>query len=74
MTLDSAILQRLAVRADVTNYVRILARAHAESPLGMGFGRSRFSSPRGKFRLLYLAQDPVTGLQRQSFGPLREKC
>jgi len=62
MTLDPAILQRLAIRADVTNYVRILARAHAESPLGMGFGRSRFSSPRDKFRLLYLAQDPMTAL------------
>ena len=60
MTVDPAILQRLAVRVDVTDYVRIIARAHAATPLGMGYGRSRFSSPRNRFRLLYLAQDPMT--------------
>lgn len=57
-----AILQRLAVRIDVTNYVRIIACMHAATPLGMGHGRSRFSSPRDKFRLLYLAQDPATAV------------
>jgi hypothetical protein len=62
MTLDPAILQRLAVRVDVTDYVRIIARVHAATPLGMGYGRSRFSSPRNKFRLLYLAQDPMTAI------------
>ncbi|PZR86738.1 MAG: RES domain-containing protein [Stutzerimonas stutzeri] len=60
MTLDPAILARLSVGVDVTNYVRIMARAHAATPLGMGPGRSRFSSPRNRFHLLYLAQDPVT--------------
>lgn len=60
MTLDPAILRRLSVSVDVTNYVRIMARAHAATPLGMGPGRSRFSSPRDRFRLLYLAQDPTT--------------
>jgi hypothetical protein len=62
MTLDSAILQQLAVRADVSDYVRIIARAHAGTPLGMGFGKTRFSSPRDKFQLLYLAQDPITAV------------
>jgi hypothetical protein len=62
MTFDPAILQRLAVRIDVTNYVRIIACMHAATPLGMGHGRSRFSSPRDKFRLLYLAQDPATAV------------
>ena len=28
----------------------------------MGSGRSRFSSPRNRFRLLYLAQDPMTAI------------
>lgn len=60
MTLDPAILTRLAVRVDVTDYVRIIARVHAATPLGMGPGRSRFSSPKDKFHLLYLAQDPTT--------------
>jgi hypothetical protein len=62
MTFDPAILQRLAVRVDVTNYVRIIACMHAATPLGMGHGRSRFSSPRDRFRLLYLAQDPATAV------------
>lgn len=62
MTLDPAILQRLAIRVDVTDYVRIVARTYADSPLGMGFGQSRFSSPRNRFRLLYLAQDTTTAV------------
>lgn len=62
MKLDKSVLQRLAVRADVTDYVRIVSRAHAATPLGMGFGKTRFSSPRDKFRLLYLAQDPATAV------------
>jgi hypothetical protein len=60
MTPDKAILQRLAVRADVSDHVRIVSRENAGTPLGMGFGKTRFSSPRDKFRLLYLAQDPMT--------------
>ena len=62
MTLDVAILKRLAVNVDVTDYVRIIARVHAATPLGMGPGRSRFSSPRNRFHLLYLAQDPMTAV------------
>lgn len=62
MTLDPAILARLSVRIEVTNYVRIISRVHASTPLGMGPGRSRFSSPRNKFQLLYLAQDPSTAV------------
>lgn len=60
MMLHPAILARLAVRIDVTNYVRIIARVHAATPLGMGPGKSRFSSSRNRFQLLYLAQDPTT--------------
>ena len=62
MTLDRSILQKLVVRIDVTNYVRIVSRIHASTPLGMGFGKTRFSSPKDKFRLLYLAQDPGTAV------------
>lgn len=42
--------------------MRIIGRQHADTPLGMGFGRTRFSSPRDRFRLLYLAQDPATAV------------
>ena len=34
MTLDPAILTRLVVSVDVTDYVRIIARVHAEDSLG----------------------------------------
>lgn len=56
------ILQQLAVQVDVSNYVRILPRIYAASPLGMGFGLTRFSSPKNKFQLLYLAQNPMTAV------------
>lgn len=62
MTLDPVVLARLSVRIEVTNYVRIISRVHAATPLGMGPGRSRFSSLRNKFHLLYLAQDPSTAV------------
>ncbi len=62
MTLNPAVLARLSVCIEVTNYVRIISRVHASTPLGMGLGRSRFSSPRNKFHLLYLAQDPSTAV------------
>ncbi|WP_374788934.1 RES family NAD+ phosphorylase [Brucella oryzae] len=56
------ILQQLAVQVDVSNYVRILPRIYAATPLGMGFGLTRFSSPKNKFQLLYLAQNPMTAV------------
>lgn len=62
MTLDGALLQRFAVRLHVESYVRIVLRRHAATPLGMGLGKSRFSSPKNRFRLLYLAQDPTTAV------------
>jgi hypothetical protein len=62
MSLDAGVLKRLIVRVDVTDFVRIVRRAHRDEPLGMGFGRTRFASPRNAFRLLYLAQDLRTAI------------
>ncbi len=62
MTFDKTILQSLVIRVDVTDYVRIVPRAHAATPLGMGFGKTRFASPKNKFKLLYLAEDTKTSL------------
>lgn len=36
--------------------------AHRSTPLGMGFGQSRFSSPNQMFRLLYAAYDLATAI------------
>jgi RES domain len=60
--LNSAVLNRFLVRLDVTNYVRIIRSDHAATPLGMGYGRTRFSSPTDLFTLLYLAQDTRTAI------------
>ncbi|MBN9581136.1 MAG: RES family NAD+ phosphorylase [Afipia sp.] len=62
MRLDQDVLQRLAVRIDVTDYVRVIDNAHRATPLGMGVGRTRFSSPADSFKLLYLAQDTRTAI------------
>jgi hypothetical protein len=62
MTLDQRTLRKLVVRVGVDDYVRVLAREHAKTPLGMGFGKTRFSSPRDTFRLLYLAQNVKTAV------------
>ena len=62
MRLDKRILQQLVVKADVTDYVRIVRRPHKDTPLGIGFGKTRFSSPKDAFKLLYLAQDTRTAI------------
>ncbi len=62
MKLDKAVLQKLIVRIRVDEYVRILPRMHAGTPLGTGFGKTRFSSPRDRFKLLYLAQNVKTAV------------
>ncbi len=55
-------LNEFRVWLDVTDYVRIVRRAHKAQPLGMGFGKSRFSSPTGVFKVLYLAQEMRTSI------------
>ncbi len=62
MIFNKDILQSLVVCIDVTDYVRIVPRAYADTPLGMGYGKTRFSSPKDKFKLLYLAEDTETSL------------
>ncbi|QCI78797.1 RES domain-containing protein [Hankyongella ginsenosidimutans] len=62
MTLDKAILRELAVSIDVTGYLRIIDAGHRLTPVGMGFGKTRFSSPANAFKLLYVAQDLPTAL------------
>lgn len=62
MTFSKKILQQLVARVDVTDYVRIVRRTHKDSPLGMGFGQTRFSSPQDAFKLLYIAQDTQTAV------------
>lgn len=62
MSFDPAILTELTRTVDVTGYVRIVPSLHASTPLGMGYGKTRFASPRNKFKLIYLASSPKTAL------------
>jgi RES domain len=62
MTFNKEILQRLAARVDAADYVRIVRRAFRNTPLGTGYGKTRFSSPTDAFKILYLAQDARTAI------------
>lgn len=62
MKLSKPVLQRLVVRLDLSSYVRIIPSIYASSPLGMGFGGGRFSSPRDAFKVLYLAENSRTAI------------
>lgn len=52
MTLYSEILADLAVEIPPNAYVRVTSMAHAATPLGAGFGVTRFASPTKSFKVI----------------------
>jgi hypothetical protein len=60
--LDRGILADLAVRIVLRDYVRVTPIAYAATPLGAGYGFTRFASPTRAFKVVYLGQDLITGL------------
>ena len=62
MKLDPTVLTDLAVALTPKNYVRVTRMAHAATPLGAGYGRTRFASPNGDFKVIYLAEDLTTSV------------
>ncbi len=62
MILDPAILADLAVAITPKSYVRVTPMAHATTPLGTGFGVTRFASPKSVFGVIYIAQHLTTGI------------
>jgi hypothetical protein len=62
LILDQAILADLAVAITPKAYVRVTPMAHAATPLGAGFGVTRFASPSKTFKVTYIAQDLTTGI------------
>jgi RES domain-containing protein len=60
--LDPNVLADLAVAITPKAYVRVTPMAHAATPLGAGFGATRFASPTKAFKVIYLAQDLTTGI------------
>jgi len=76
--LDRGVLADLAVAITPRAYVRVTPMAHAATPLGAGFGVTRFASPTKAFKVIYLGQDLTTGvaetLVRDRFqGKMRRK-
>jgi hypothetical protein len=60
--LDLAVLAELAVRFTPKDYVRVTRLANAATPLGLGYGATRFASPEKTFKVLYLAWDLTTAV------------
>lgn len=62
MKLDPTTVAELALKFQPQSYLRVMPVAHMATPLGMGFGQTRFSSPSGAFRLAYIARDLATAI------------
>jgi hypothetical protein len=62
MVLDPDVVASLAVAYQPTAYLRVTPIAHRTTPLGMGFGKTRFASPTDAFKLLYIAEDLATSV------------
>jgi hypothetical protein len=60
--LDPAILADLAVGFTPSGYVRVTPMTHAATPLGAGYGVTRFASPTRAFKVIFLAQDLTTSV------------
>ncbi|WP_455274127.1 RES family NAD+ phosphorylase [Rhizobium herbae] len=62
MKLDPQIVSDLALRFQPQTYLRVMPVAHMATPLGIGFGQTRFSSPGRIFQLIYSARDVATAI------------
>ena len=62
MALDPRILQSLTRRLEPSDYLRCTPWSRRATPLGMGFGETRFASPTKAFKLLYIAEDLATSV------------
>lgn len=62
MTLDPGVVAQLTVTRLPRNYLRVTPLKFAATPLGLGYGETRFASPSKAFRVLYLGSDLVTGI------------
>lgn len=62
MKLDPQIVSELALEFQPQSYLRVMPIAYMATPLGMGFGQTRFSSPSRVFRLVYIARDLATAI------------
>lgn len=62
MNLDPNVLADLSIALTPRGYVRVTPMAYAATPLGAGYGRTRFASPADAFKVIYLAEDLTTAV------------
>ncbi len=62
MDLEPDVVASLVVAYQPTAYLRVTPIAPRATPLGMGFGKTRFASPTEAFKLLYIAEDLATSV------------
>ncbi|MDJ0275984.1 RES family NAD+ phosphorylase [Sphingomonas sp. 2R-10] len=62
MSLDPAIIAQFTIRFEPIGYIRATPWDHRATPLGMGYGNTRFASPTNDFTLLYIAVDLPTSI------------
>jgi hypothetical protein len=60
--LDPKVVAELAIPFRPRRYLRVMPKIHAATPLGMGFGQTRFSASDNSFRLAYIARDIATAI------------
>lgn len=56
MAIDSTAVTNLCINYVVKDWLRIFDVAHITTPLGAGYGSSRFSSPTNSFKVIYIAE------------------
>lgn len=62
MALDPKMLKSLVRRVQPADFLRCTPWAHRATPLGMGYGETRFASPNKAFKLIYIAEDLPTAI------------
>ncbi len=62
MKLDPRVIDGLRRELAPRAYLRVTPLKYAATPLGMGFGETRFASPSRKFKVLYLGQTLTTAV------------
>jgi hypothetical protein len=62
MAFDPKVLAALTRRVEPADYLRCTPWMRRRTPLGMGFGETRFASPTNTFKLLYIAEDLPTSI------------
>ena len=62
MKLDEGVIDRLRGEMTPRAFLRVTPMQRAATPLGMGFGETRFASPSRAFKVLYLGRTLTTAV------------